>query len=219
MLFLYFSFEFDGDSWIATLLRARRAIGASLRGQTTVGWRGLAPRDQEQRTLARTSPWIRTRRLHCCTAAAVAAVSHVVTHKLPRHVDSSALGTSLRRQTRGKSALARTLGSYAQCSASSASLRGARIQQQPFVSAFARISARTINLIFPHGTSVSICQFTSEKAIGLKSEAQKSNRIGNGLVTVSLANWYIPGTRYDAAVRTISYQVLVCFLPSRWILN
>ena len=42
--------ELDGDNCIATLLRARLAIGASLRGQTTVGWRGLGPRDQEQRT-------------------------------------------------------------------------------------------------------------------------------------------------------------------------
>ena len=38
-------------------LRARRVVGgrstggASLRGQTTVGWRGLGPRDQEKRTL------------------------------------------------------------------------------------------------------------------------------------------------------------------------
>ena len=45
--------ELDGDSCIATLLRARRAVGASLRGQTTVGGRGLGPRDQEQRTRLR----------------------------------------------------------------------------------------------------------------------------------------------------------------------
>ena len=42
--------ELDGDGCIATLLRARRAVGASLRGQTTVGWRGLGPKDQEKRT-------------------------------------------------------------------------------------------------------------------------------------------------------------------------
>ena len=41
--------ELDSDSCIATLLRARHAVGASLRGQTTVGWRGLGPRYQEQR--------------------------------------------------------------------------------------------------------------------------------------------------------------------------
>ena len=51
---------------------------------------------------ARTSPWIRTRRLHCCTAAAAAAaVSHKMEHKIPRQVGSSALATSLCRQTRG----------------------------------------------------------------------------------------------------------------------
>ena len=42
--------ELDGDSCIATLLRARRVVGASLRGQTTVSWRGLGPRYQEGRT-------------------------------------------------------------------------------------------------------------------------------------------------------------------------
>ena len=42
--------ELDGDSCIATLLRARRAVGASIRGQTTVGRRGLGPRDQEKHT-------------------------------------------------------------------------------------------------------------------------------------------------------------------------
>ena len=42
--------ELDGGRRIATLLRARRVVGASLRGQTAVGWRELGLRDQEQRT-------------------------------------------------------------------------------------------------------------------------------------------------------------------------
>ena len=42
--------ELESDSCIATLLRVRRAVGVPLRGQTTVGLRGLGSRDQEQRT-------------------------------------------------------------------------------------------------------------------------------------------------------------------------
>ena len=90
--------ELDGDSCITTLL-ARRAVGASLRGQTTVGWRGLGPRDQEKRPWRAPLRKYVTRRLHCRTAATATAVSHIVKRKIPRQVDSSALGTSLRRQT------------------------------------------------------------------------------------------------------------------------
>ena len=103
--------ELDGDSCIATLLRARRAVGASPRGQTMVGWRGLGLRDQEQRTWrAPLRGYVLLDYTGCCTAVAAAAVSHRVKHKIPRLVDSSALGTSLRRKTRGSQAWLGHLG-------------------------------------------------------------------------------------------------------------
>ena len=122
---------------------------------------------------AHTSPWIPTRRLHCCTAAAAsAAVSHVVTHKTRSQVDSSsALATSLRRQTRGSQPWLGRLGPTraVQQRTQRVSSRGARPQQQPLVSAFARISARTIDQIFPHlGRLFLFAKFISEKSDRVK---------------------------------------------------
>ena len=61
-----------------------------------------------------------------------------------------------------QSASARTLGSYAQCSALGASLRGARPQKQQLVSAFARVSARNKNK-FSALSTVSICKSSQLK--------------------------------------------------------
>ena len=55
--------ELDGDTAVQRRCfapDARSAGGAFLRGQTTVGWRGLGPREMHS---ARTYPWIRTHRL------------------------------------------------------------------------------------------------------------------------------------------------------------
>ena len=57
-----------------------------------------------------------------------------------------------------QSAWVRTIGSYAECSALGASLRGARPQQQQLVSAFVGISASIINPICSHRKTVSICE-------------------------------------------------------------
>ena len=97
---------------------------------------------------------------------------------------NGALGMSLRRQARGSQRALVALGSYAQCSALGASLRGARPQQQQLVSAFARIFAHTINPMFPHTMGTLLFRFancTAENAIGSKSETQNLNRIGNSL--------------------------------------
>ena len=58
-------------SWMVTQRRcfvydAQPAIGASLRRQTTVGWRGLGPRDEGKRT--RRAP-LRTRRLYSSSSS------------------------------------------------------------------------------------------------------------------------------------------------------
>ena len=68
------------------------------------------------------------------------------------------------------------VSSYAQCSAPSASIRAARPQLQPLVSAFARSSARTINTIFPNRrktTAVSIYGIRSRKCDRAKIRSSK----------------------------------------------
>ena len=156
-------------SWMVTQLHsdvasppdARSPGGAPLRGQTTVGWRGLGPGDKEQRTRRAAL------RVHT-SAAAAAAISHIVKYKIPRQVDSTwRTRHASSPPDQRHSAWARTFGSYSQCSALGASLRGARPQRKKLVSAFARISARTaVNSIFPHTavgrqTAVSSCELRS----------------------------------------------------------
>ena len=93
------------------------------------------------------------------TTAAATGVSHIVKYKIPRQVDSTQRTRHVSSPPdRRQSAWARTVGSYAQCSALGTSLRGVRPQQQQLVSAFARISARTLNPIFPYSKTVLICE-------------------------------------------------------------
>ena len=98
--------ELDGDRCIAMLLRARRAVGgrstggASLRGQTAAGWRGLGPIDQEKRT--RRAP-LRGHVLVDSYSSSPSVTLGNTWYKIPRQVDSinSALGAPLHRQTKG----------------------------------------------------------------------------------------------------------------------
>ena len=138
-------------SWMVTQRRcfapdAQPTIGGPLRRQTTVGWRGLGPRDEGKRT--RRAP-LRTRRFYSSSSSSTQSTLGcfvVSKYKIPRQVDSSALGAS--PPDRRQPAWLRTLGFYTQYSALGASLRGARPQQQQLVSPFVQISARTTNPCF-----------------------------------------------------------------------
>ena len=113
---------------IATLFRARRAVGASLRGQTVVGGRARAKRPREAHS-ARTSLWVRSCR-----------------YKIPRQVDSIAHSICLfaaRREAVSVGSNAWVLHAM-QRNRRVSSRRQATTTYQLLL-AFARIAARTIN--------------------------------------------------------------------------
>ena len=76
---------------------ARLSVARRKSAGATVGWRGLGPRDQEKRT--RRAPLGGYVRVDY--SSSTAAGSHIVKYKIPRQVDSTALGTPLGRQTIG----------------------------------------------------------------------------------------------------------------------
>ena len=175
-------------SWIVTQLcsdvasRPKRGRRASLRGQTTVGWRGLGPRDQEKRT--RHAPlrgYVRVLVRTLLYSSSSSQSQHGTQNT--KTGGSSALATSLRRQTRGSQPWLGRLGPTRRA-AHPARLSAARIHNNSAWScAFARISTHTIHLIFSAlGILFRFAEFTSENAVGSRSEAQKSNRIGDGLI-------------------------------------
>ena len=130
------------------MLRARRSAagGPSLRGQTTVAWRGLGRRDLEKRT--RHAPL----RGHVRVLVDYTTVQQQqsVTKCNTKYLDRWAPAHSPRLVAARPEVV--SLGSHAwvlrDSSASSASLRGAKLQKHQLVSAFARISTHTIKADF-----------------------------------------------------------------------
>ena len=95
-------------------------------------------------------------RLHCCTPV---PVSHKMEHKKPRQVGSSALATSLRRQTRGSQPWLGRLDPTRRAA------HPARLFAAPnhknsswFRRLLESLHTHTIYLKFPHRKTVSICQ-------------------------------------------------------------
>ena len=149
---------------IATLFRARRAVGASLRGQTVVGGRARAKRPREAHS-ARTSLWISSCR-----------------YKIPRQVDSiahSIIYMSLRRQTRGSQRGLERLGPTRNA-AQSACLFAAPGHNNISVALGICSNRCTHNKSVRIGRLFRFANSTAaEKAIGSKSEAQSLNRVGS----------------------------------------
>ena len=113
------------------------------------------------------------------STAAAAAVRRIVSkYKIPRQVDSSALGTSLRRQTRGTQPGLERLDPTR-----SAALQRVSSRRQTTTSVglgvCSNLCTHNKSSYFAWEGLFGSANFTSGNAIGLKSEAQKSNRIGN----------------------------------------
>ena len=139
-------------SWMVTQRRcfapdAQPAIRASLRRQTSVGWRGLGPRDEGK--LTRRAP-LRTR-----TAAAAAAAVQSVNAQMLRCVKIQNTKTGRLERTRRVAARpeaasvasdAWVLRPVQQRTRRDSSRR--QTQQQQLVLPFAQISARTTNPCF-----------------------------------------------------------------------
>ena len=123
---------------------------------------------------------------------------------------SSALGTSLSPPDQRHSAWTRTLGSHAQCSAPSASLRGARPQQQRLISAFcSNLCTRKQQIWFSRiGRFVSICELYSwqchrVKIWSSKSEYQNLIRTGSSL-KVRKCTWGFATWGFASILRAVS---------------
>ena len=115
-------------------------------------------------------------------AAAAAAVSHIVKHKIPRHVDR-ALGTSLRRQTRGSQRWLGRLGPT----------RSAAHPARPFAAPDHNNSSWSRRLLesfcpynkydfFAWDDGIDLVSSHLKKRSGQNPKLKKSNRVGNSLI-------------------------------------
>ena len=170
---------------------AQSAVGASLGGQTTVGWRRLGPIYSKRSAVGAHLPvntyaWAQQRpqqqQLQPASQRAGLGCFIVSKYKVPRRYDSNARGTYFPRQT-GSSQRGRGRGPTPSAAQTwRVSSRRQTIATLLIVGfgVFSNICTRTHPIFFRPGRL--FVSFTTENAIGSKSEAQNLNRKRNSLM-------------------------------------